>query len=169
MASRRPEALFRLRVGDREVRVEGTESLVREAMRQWMLAWGETTGASTESGRAGAADEAAESHAAVPVIRVQKNIGVLDLVALKEPDSPRDRLLTVAYYLERYEKRERYGLDQLRMLWLEAYPCLSMDPEAWEDALRDGYLERVADGQFTLTFSGESFVQNGLVEEYRAG
>jgi hypothetical protein len=160
------EALFRLRVGKREVRVEGPEELVREAMRHWACLWTgvgmRTSSPSVESGFS------EEDHIA-PVLRVQKNIGIRDLVALKEPGSPRDKLLTAAYYLERYEKRERYGLDQLRLLWLEAYPCEPMDPEAWEGAIRDGYLERVADGQFTLTFSGESFVQNGLVEEYRPG
>lgn len=161
----RHEASFRLRVGKREVRVEGPEELVREAMRHWAGLW---TGEAVRTPPTVEAGLVEEDHVA-PVLRVQKNIGIRDLVALKEPGSPRDRLLTAAYYLERYEKRERYGLDQLRLLWLEAYPCAPMDPEAWEDAIRDGYLERVADGQFTLTFSGESFVQNGLVEEYRPG
>ena len=160
------EASFRLRVGKREVRVAGSEDLVREAMRHWAGLW--TGGPIREAGPESAGSSGEDDHVA-PVLRVQKNIGVGDLVALKNPETPRDRLLTAAYYLERYEKRERYGLDQLRMLWLEAYPCEPMDPESWEDAIRDGYLERVADGMFTLTFSGESYVQNGLVEEYRPG
>ena len=167
MAEKRAAASFWMRDGEREIRVEGSEDLVREAMDRWLAHEGAPSAGA--SGRGTTLSTEPWSDRVLPAIQVRKNIEVQEFVALKEPDSPRDRLLTLAYFLEKYDKLEQYGLDQLRMLWIEAFPCESMDSCSWEDAIRDGYLERVGDGRFTLTFSGESYVQSGLVEEFRAG
>jgi len=98
-------------------------------------------------------------------IRVRKNISFQDFLALKEPESLVDRLLTLAYFLEKYEGRSKYDLSELNKAWHAEFPDDAFTPDLWRDALERGYLEEI-DGRLTLTFSGEAYVQGGLADQF---
>ena len=99
-------------------------------------------------------------------IRVRKNITFADFLALKEPKTSLDRLLTLAYYLEKYEGQNHYGVPELDRAWSEAFPDDAFSTELCLEAVRGGYVEEVG-GHLTLTFSGEAYVQNGLADRFR--
>ncbi len=99
-------------------------------------------------------------------IRVRKNITFADFLALKEPKASLDRLLTLAYYLEKYEGQNHYGMAELDLAWAEAFPDDAFSTELCLEAVRCGYIEEVG-GHLTLSFSGEAYVQNGLADRFR--
>ncbi len=99
-------------------------------------------------------------------MRVRKNISFADFLALKEPKTSLDRLLTLAYYLEKYEGQNHYGMPELDRSWADAFPDDAFSTELCLEAVRSGYVEEV-DGHLTLSFSGEAYVQNGLADRFR--
>lgn len=99
-------------------------------------------------------------------ISVRRNITFQDFLKLKEPDNALDKLLTLSYFLEKYEGRPRYDLSELDAAWNDAFPRDAFHPEVWRDAIEEGYLEENG-GMFTLTFSGEAYVQNGLSDRFK--
>lgn len=108
----------------------------------------------------------AESVAAPRRISVRKNIDFPDFLKLKEPETTLDRLLTLAYYLEKYESRQNYDLSELNEVWHRQFPEDALTPGVWEEAIAKSYLLD-SKGKLTLSFSGEAYVQNGLADRYR--
>jgi hypothetical protein len=76
-----------------------------------------------------------------------------------------DRLLTLAYFMEKYEGLPLYDLSELNQAWHSAFPDDAFTPDVWRDAMARGYLEE-QEGRFTLTFSGEAYVQGGLADQF---
>lgn len=146
----------RLRKGDLEFEVRGDRDFVEQAVERWAsLVFNSPAAREPERG----------SPAPKP-IQVRRNITFQDFLKLKEPENALDKLLTLAYFLEKYEGRPRYDLSELDEAWNNAFPHDAFHPELWHDAVERAYLEEAC-GKFTLTFSGEAYVQNGLTDRFK--
>ncbi|GEM_PF-4512151 len=93
------------------------------------------------------------------------NVTVSEFLKLKAAQAPEDILVTVAYYLEKYNRREHYQVLDLQRLLAQApeAACLAIDT-AVELALTKGHLEHLPDGSYTLTYRGQAYVREGLSE-----
>ena len=163
------EHLLRLRRGDLEFEARGERDFVENAVERWAsLVFNYPAVRDPERAhvdRAARADALAASGEARRM-RVRRNITFGDFLKLKAPDNSLDRLLTLAYFIEKYEGRPRYALSDLDEAWNNAYPHDAFHPDIWRDALERGYIEDDA-GQFTLSFSGVAYVQNGLSDRFK--
>lgn len=94
-------------------------------------------------------------------IRVKKNISLEDFFDLKKPENDTERVIVAAYYLERYDKYELFSeLDLYRILNvsdIENHILINME---------NGYLSLASNKNninfYTLTYSGEIYVREGL-------
>lgn len=137
-----------------ELELEGEESFVErhlERLLPWLAVAGETD-SPPEGG----------SMSVPPVLQVHKQISLLDFFALKAPRSILDRWLVCAYFFERYENRSFYDPGELEAFYHANFPEDEWDSLAWEEALSRGFLVKEPRG-LTLSFSGQAYVQNGLV------
>ncbi|HEY9766182.1 MAG TPA: hypothetical protein V6C82_07440, partial [Chroococcales cyanobacterium] len=82
--------------------------------------------------------------------------------ALKSPSNSVEHLLTLAYYLEKYEGFPEYEVEDLKKRWPDKSVEASWDEELLERCLSSGFLENRPSGAFTLTFTGEQYVQGGF-------
>lgn len=82
---------------------------------------------------------------------------------MKEAVSPSDLLIVAAYYLEKYRRQESFELGELHeaLKLLPAWECRETQTEI-EMPIASGFLERLRDGRYTLTFKGQNYVRNGL-------
>jgi hypothetical protein len=90
-------------------------------------------------------------------------LSLADLVRMKEATSPVDLVTVAGYYMEKYRRQERYKPEELQaeLATLPAWDCQTID-EPFELAVTGGYLEPLRDGWYTLTYKGQTYVQNGL-------
>lgn len=159
------EHVFRFKRGDLEFEVRGDREFVEDLVERWAIrALGPL--AMQEVQVAAETRPTWRPPAAPQTIRVHKNISFSDFLSLKEPRTSLDRLLTLAYYLEKYEGQTHYGTTELDRAWSEAFPDDAFSSQLCRDAVKSGYLEEVG-GHLTLTFSGEAYVQNGLADRFR--
>lgn len=147
---------MRLRRGDLEFEVRGDRDFVEEAVERWSgLVFNYP-----------AVREAEPAGRDARRIQVKRNITFQDFLKLKEPQTSLDKLLTLAYFLEKYEGRPKYDLSELDEAWHASFPADAFHPEIRGDAVARGYVEESC-GMFTLTFSGEAYVQNGLADRFK--
>ncbi|HEY9722173.1 MAG TPA: hypothetical protein V6D47_09170 [Oscillatoriaceae cyanobacterium] len=94
----------------------------------------------------------------------KRNLDLAGLVALKQARAPQDLMLVGAYYLEKYLRQESYSATELAdsLGPLPGWECQSID-EPLELALTQGFLEKLRNGRYTLTFKGQNYVRDGLV------
>lgn len=152
---------FRLKNGSVEFELEGAEEFVERQLNMWMPPLLGLFGSAEhpENSENSENSEAVEvPHDPAP-IRVERRIDLADFLKLKQPSTSVEHLLALAYYLERYEQKTEYEAEELKTRWPES-------SAPWDQALVDhcvasGYLEATSSG-FTLTFTGEQFVQGGF-------
>jgi hypothetical protein len=153
-----PEHHFKVRRGDLEFEVRGDRDFVEAAVERWC---------GQVFNYPAVRDRDSERVAMPPAsIKVRKNISFEDFLKLKGPQTSIDRLLTLAYFLEKYEGKAKYDLGELDRAWYQSFPDDAFTPDIWKDAMARGYLEE-SNGRLTLTFSGEAYVQAGLADQYR--
>lgn len=80
-----------------------------------------------------------------------------DFLKLKEPQTPMEHLVTLAYYFEKYLRQDSYTQQELADKIGDAWT-----PEVLAEAVAEGWLEDRGDESYTLTFSGEQYVQGGF-------
>lgn len=149
---------IRLKVGEKELEIEGDEAFVeRQLTRLLPLLTGDGVPAEPIP------EEVPAS--APPVLRVRRRISLCDLFALKEPRNLLERFMVCAYYLEKYEMKHCWTEEEAEARYREAFPEGPWHPQAWSDAREEamgiGYVVQEPEGM-TLSYSGQTFVQNGL-------
>lgn len=159
---------FRFRQGELELELEGDRDFIEAQLARWMpqLLKGEAAPAAVPSVQVDVlpASEPVDGFRRVPAdFSPRVSISLADFVRMKEATSPLDLVTVAAYYMEKYRRRERYTPDELQheLAELSDWGCATVD-EPFELAVESGYLERLRDGQYTLTYKGQTYVQNGL-------
>lgn len=96
-------------------------------------------------------------------IKVKKNISIEDFLKLKAPENEADKTIVAAYYLERYEKykyfTEKDIFELINIEDVEKFLAINLEK---------GFLSLFNKNQdlcaYTLTYSGEIYVREGLQE-----
>ena len=161
------ECRIRLRNGAREVELEGDRLFVEEMLARYSPWIQEASSAEAPASERWAGSVAPGLPAAdlprVPAsFRVQTAITFADFLQLKAPQTPLGRLLVLAYFLEKYQQRPAYAPDELTAWWQERWPNEALDPQIWQDAVAEGYLEWETPEALTLTYRGQVHVRDGL-------
>jgi hypothetical protein len=94
-------------------------------------------------------------------IKIVKKISFDDFVKLKEPNTDEDKVMVGAYFLEKYEKQEAFTEMELYRLLntenIEKYVFINI-----EKGLLTFFSKENAENKYTLTYSGEMYVKDGL-------
>jgi hypothetical protein len=167
---------FRFRRGELEIEFEGDRDFVEAQLAQWLPRLTESAPAerapkvqvdvTPAAGPEGTGPGGApmDSFRRVPADYAPKvTITLEDFVKLKEAVAPVDLVTVAGYYMEKYRRQERYTPDELEkeLAALSEWGCANVD-EPFELAVESGYFEQLRDGQYTLTYKGQTYVQNGL-------
>lgn len=161
------QARIRLKNGARELELEGDRLLIEELLARyapWVQAGAHGAGAHG-AGIQGieSAGDAFQDLPRVPsAFRVETKVALVDFLALKAPASPLDRLLVIAYYLEKYQQCPEYPPGRLAATWQECWPKETLDSQLWEEGVAQGYLEWQQPETLTLTYRGQIHVRDGL-------
>lgn len=152
-------ARIRIKRGDNELELEGEPSFIAEQFeRMKALAFGESPAAATPK-------EAIAESPFPPVsasYRVKKNLSFDDFLSLKEPQSPVDRLVCLAYFQEKYGERVQYSVPELEAFWQASWPESPLEEHVWKEAIEQGLLQWQEEGRLTLSYSGHNYVRDGL-------
>jgi hypothetical protein len=161
------EHRFRFRRGELELELAGDRDFIEAQVARWLpqLMREAPAAPSVQVDVSPAAPESSEDqYHRVPADFTPKvSITLADLVRLKEATSPMDLVTVAGYYLEKYRRLERYTPDELarELAELAAWDCHTLD-EPFELAVASGFFEQLRDGSYTLTYKGQTYVQNGL-------
>lgn len=154
------EQRVRIKRGDWELELAGDRDFVETQLARLLPQLTGAPGAETP-----AAPAPAEELRRVPAdFSPKRNLDLPGLVALKQARAPQDLLLVGAYYLEKYLRQDRYDARELAdaLAPLPEWDCQTVD-EPLELALTQGFLEKLRDGRYTLTYKGQNYVRDGLV------
>jgi hypothetical protein len=96
-------------------------------------------------------------------IKVTKNITIDDFIDLKSPNNETDKVLVAGYYMEKYEKYDSFTeIDLYKILKIS-----NIENNLLINTER-GYLSFIGKknnlNTYTLTYSGEIYVREGLEE-----
>jgi hypothetical protein len=103
-------------------------------------------------------------------VQIPKEISVKEFILDKKPSSDPNKALTVGYYLEKHRKISPFTIRDLEQLFREARePLPSNTNDVVNQDIAKGFMmeaEEKKDGRkaWTLTSTGEKFVENGLKE-----
>ena len=100
-------------------------------------------------------------------IKVKKNISIKDLVNLKQPTTFEDYVIVTSYYLDKYEYKTEFTEDEI-VDFLNKVETVPLELENYiESNIKKGFLRKASDidgiQKYSLTFSGEKYVKDGLV------
>lgn len=137
----------RLKKGDLEVEFSGTRGFVEEQLERVAGSFGL---------------QPLEGTQVSPTFSVRKNLSFEGFTELKGPNSDLDRLLVLAYFLEKYEGIRRYSREDLQRHWEANFADHAFEPGFCDQAAAGGYFSWESPDTLTLSFSGEVYVQNGL-------
>lgn len=157
------EHRFRFRRGDLELELAGDRDFIQAQLDRWLgvllNAAPETAPAPAEPTRPAVEEFHRVPKDFVPMV----TLSLADLVRMKEATSPVDLVTVAGYYMEKYRRQERYKPEELQaeLATLPEWACQTID-EPFELAVTGGYLEPLRDGWYTLTYKGQTYVQNGL-------
>lgn len=126
---------FRLKTQEIEIEISGEREFVESQLALW---FGDD--APTERVRADF---------------IPRAISFEDFLTLKSPQTPVEKLLAGAYYLEKYGRKESFTIADLAVLQ-------AWESDGMEQALKSGWIETSGEEAFTLTFSGQQYVQGGF-------
>lgn len=156
------ENKFKFKKGDLEIEISGE----REFVELQIIAWKNQLLDSTSSeknlqGCSFKGNEESINKQENEKITVVKNISLEDFINLKNPSEDYDKLLVVAYYLEKYEKYSTFTeIDLYRILNIE-----DISSNLDRNIIR-GFITKSNDCKniesYTLTYSGEMYIKNGL-------
>ena len=99
-----------------------------------------------------------------------KELSIKEFILEKKPSSDLNKTITVAFYLERYRKVSPFSIKDLEQLFREARePIPKNISDAVNKNIAKGFImktDKKKEGltTWTLTSSGERFVENGLRE-----
>lgn len=157
----------RLKNGAREIELEGDRLFVEEQLARY-APWVQ---ASESRAWPNLSSEEERELASLPDpplprvpsgFRVECRLDFPDFLRLKAPETPLGRLLVLAYYLEKYQLRACYAPAELMQFWQASWPAEPLDPELWQEAVSQGFLEWETPETLTLTYRGQMHVRDGL-------
>ncbi|MEB3330612.1 MAG: hypothetical protein VKQ33_15405 [Candidatus Sericytochromatia bacterium] len=159
------EARIRIREGERELELAGSEAFVADVLERHFQAWlGDPPRAeAAPAGQDPAAPGPEPFPRVSPTFSPKVNISLADLAHMKQAVAPADLVVTAAYYLEKYGRLESFTKEELQgaLAALPAWSCREVADEL-ELPLTLGHIEQLRDGRLTLTFKGQNYVRNGL-------
>lgn len=162
---------FRFRRGEFELELEGDRDFIEAQLAKWLPAMLGAEGAGGLSIDVKPAEAPASTSSSTDTFhRVPKDfaprvtITLADLIRMKEATSPVDVVTVAGYYMEKYRRQERYSPQDLQteLAGVSEWDCQSVE-EPFELAVTSGFFEQLRDGSYTLTYKGQTYVQNGLV------
>jgi hypothetical protein len=151
---------FRFKNGDLEIEFSGERIFVETQVSDWKSFMQQNQARpEVKSDRAKSLPEPENN----PGIRVKKNISINDFIKLKAPGNETDKTIVAAYYLERYEKYNSFtGSDINKLVNIsDTEKYLAINMEKGFLALCD---QKTDNSSYTLTYSGEIYVREGLQE-----
>ena len=98
-----------------------------------------------------------------PDFRPQRNVTLAEFAAMKSASAPTDLVVVAGYYMEKYMQQENYSPADLnaQLRDLPAWDCQVVD-EVLPVTVLQGYMEKLRDQCFTLTYKGQAYVRDGL-------
>lgn len=178
------ESRFRLRKGDFEVEVSGPQGFVEAHLALHLERWQALAGAALPPGGAEAVIRVASDDEPISTeiidtksaitqepdfprvpadFRPKVNVSIEAFLAMKNAVAPVDVVVVAAYYLDKYLQQDTFAAADLQALLapLAAWECRQASDEL-EPVLAMGYVERLRDGRFTITYKGQNYVREGL-------
>jgi hypothetical protein len=167
------DARFHLKRVDFEIELTGPVPFVEGVLQSHLAGWLGSGAAPTNvqaplSTQAPAAssppsESAPDFPRVSPLFQPKVNVSLAEFTRMKEAVSPCDILVVAAYYFEKYRRQESFKPSELQeaLATLPAWECHEAETEI-ELPLTLGYLERLRDGRYTLTFKGQNYVRDGL-------
>jgi hypothetical protein len=167
------DAKFHIKRADLEIELSGPVPFVEGLLQAHLASWlGSDSAPQTVSGTPSAISPAAPSPPSEsapdfprvsPLFQPKVNVSLAEFTRMKEAVSPCDILVVAAYYFEKYRRQESFKPSELQeaLAALPAWECHEAETEI-ELPLTLGYLERLRDGRYTLTFKGQNYVRDGL-------
>lgn len=156
------ENSFKFKKGDLEIEFSGEKIYVESQIKNWKPFIENQTNSKSDSFKeeTGFPDKTSDNNENHE-IKVIKNITLDDFIKMKEPKDDIDKVIVTAYYLERYDKYESFNeIDLYRILNIEdveKYLLINM-----EKGLLSVYNKSHNLTNYTLTYSGEIYVREGL-------
>jgi hypothetical protein len=164
------EAKIRIRDGERELEVAGSEAFVAEVLAQHLRDWlpaappREPTRVRVSTTAPPAAEAPEEDFPRVsPTFSPKVNVSLAEFTRMKQAVSPSDLVVVTAYYLEKYRRCESFTAADIQnaLAELPTWSCREVSDEL-ELPMTLGHIERLRDGRLTLTFKGQNYVRDGL-------
>lgn len=142
---------FKIKKADIEISFRGNQEFVEKQLQEWKNIILEIIEQTNK-------DNLKQE---VKKIEVKKNINFNDFLKLKNPSNKEEQVIVASYFLEKYEKKEYFSFDDLKTIL-----NLSDLDKYLEINVERGFLQRVKNNQnkycYTLTYSGEVYVKEGL-------
>ncbi|MEB3221222.1 MAG: hypothetical protein VKS61_05140 [Candidatus Sericytochromatia bacterium] len=166
------EARVRIREGEREVELEGSEAFVAELLERHLAGWlVSAPGLAMPRVSATLAPEVADEQAeptdpfprVSPTFTPKVNVSLAEFTRMKQAVSPADLVVVTAYYLEKYRRLESFTTADIQaaLAELPAWSCREAGEEL-ELPMTLGHIEQLRDGRLSLTFKGQNYVRDGL-------
>ena len=96
-------------------------------------------------------------------ITIKKNISIKDFSALKNPETIEDYVIVTCYYMDKYEYMAQFTQDHI-INFLNNISEIPLELDSYiNENINKGYLIKHEDNKYSLTFSGEQYVKDGLV------
>lgn len=154
------ENSFKFKKGDLEIEISGEKDFVEEQVKIWKIFLETKIFRSSNNDIQITASEKNLKDTNTPIF-VKKNITIDDFLILKNPDNNSDKTLVAGYFLEKYDKQESFTeIDIYRILNIEDVEKYLMIN------LEKGYISKTSERNnlpdYTLTYSGEMYVKDGL-------
>jgi hypothetical protein len=155
------ENSFKFKYGELEIEFSGEKTYVEEQIKTWKGFIDKNFPTFNQEQKQIFFKPNQENN--VPEIKVKKNISIDDFIKLKAPENDADKTIVAAYYLERYEKYNSFNEEDIFKLAKikDAEKFLAIN-------LEKGFLslfhKENSISDYTLTYSGEIYVREGLQE-----
>ena len=158
----------RIKIGKNELEIEGNEDFVKEEIEKLFekIEWRREEKQIEEDSRQVENKKVEENQfneSDKDEVNYEKPY-IKDFANDKNPSSNQEKALVLAYYLKKYEGKEKFGVEDIKELWIvsEFKP-----PKYIKQTLRDvknkkRWFERVDSGIYELTMHGEHFVKREL-------
>lgn len=178
------ETRFRIRQGDFEVELSGPREFVEAQLDAHLAAWlargdaamaGREAKAMTLTTRAlppldtdSASPQEGDTKKidfprVAPDFKPKVNVTIDAFLAMKQAVAPADIVVVAVYYLDKYLQKDTFVPADLQELLapLEAWSCRQATDEL-EAVIAMGFVERLREGRFTITYKGQNYVRDGL-------
>ncbi|MBC7475993.1 MAG: hypothetical protein H7263_17050 [Candidatus Sericytochromatia bacterium] len=154
------ENSFRFKNGDLEIEFSGEKDYVESQIENWKNFINSSNKSNFSKNKT---DKELNNYRNndTPEIRIIKNISIEEFIDLKKPNDDLDKVIVAAYYLEKYEKCNSFSENDLYKLLnvenVERYILINMEKGLLSLSNEENNMVK-----YTLTYSGEMYVREGL-------